>query len=414
MSADVKDRKLAGLGKKRVAWAIREMPVVAQIRREFQKSKPLKGVRVSACLHVTTETAHLLLALRDAGAKIALCASNPLSTQDDVAAYLVREKVAVYAIKGEDTKRYYAHIEAVLQHKPHLTMDDGADLVSTVTKQSLRGVLGGTEETTTGVIRLRALSEQGKLPYPIIAVNDAITKHLFDNRFGTGQSTLDGIFRATNLLVAGKRFVVVGFGWCGRGIAFRAKGMGAQVIVVEVDPFRALEAAMEGFAVMNMRQAAKVGDVFVTATGDFHVISKEHFTLMKDGAVVANSGHFNVELDIEGLAKMAIRHSEVRPFVRGYTLKSGKTIFVLAEGRLVNLSAAEGHPAAVMDMSFANQAFSAVYLKERGEKLEREVHRVPEAIDRKIAELKLQKMGISIQRLTREQKEYLSSWELGT
>lgn len=415
---DVKDIKLAEKGKLRVEWAEMDMPVLRMIRERFKKEKPLKGVRLSACLHVTTETANLMITLKEGGADIALCASNPLSTQDDVAAALVKfYKIPVFAIKGEDRETYYKHIYQVLEIKPHITMDDGADLVSTLHKEKrklLPNVLGGTEETTTGVVRLRAMAEDGALAYPVIAVNDAYTKHLFDNRYGTGQSTIDGILRATNRLLAGSIFVVCGYGWCGKGVAMRARGMGARVIVTEVDPIKALEAVMDGFDVMPIIDAAKIGDIFVTVTGNINVISEKVFTKMKDGAIVANTGHFNVEIDIEGLEKLAKSKRTIRDFVEEYTLKDGRKIYLLAEGRLVNLSAAEGHPAAVMDMSFANQALSAEYIFKHAKKLEKKVYSVPEDIDREIARLKLESMGIKIDKLTKEQDRYLHSWQEGT
>lgn len=414
----IKDRALAAHGALRIEWAEREMPVLRKIRERFASTRPLQGVRLGACLHVTTETAALLRTLKAGGAQVALCASNPLSTQDDVAAALVEyEGIAVFAIKGEDQDSYYRHIKAVLDTEPLITLDDGADLVSTVHQQRrelLRGILGGTEETTTGVIRLRSMARQGVLAYPIISVNDARTKHLFDNRYGTGQSTIDGILRATNRLLAGSVFVVSGYGWCGRGVAMRARGMGADVVVTEVDPLRALEATMDGFRVMPMAQAAKIGDFFCTLTGDIGVIRKEHFQSMKDGAIVCNSGHFNVELDLEALEELASSKREVRPFVEEYTLLNGRRIYVLAEGRLVNLAAAEGHPSGVMDMSFANQALCVEYLVTEGDGLSPQVYPVPEEIDRLIARLKLDAMGVRIDRLTREQKRYLRSWTEGT
>jgi adenosylhomocysteinase len=418
VECDIKDPSLASLGALRIEWAEKEMPVLRKIRERFEKSRPLEGVRIGACLHVTTETAALVKTLKAAGAQVALCASNPLSTQDDVAAALVElEGVQVFAVKGEDHKRYYSHIRAVLATGPMVTLDDGADLVSTVHQERrdlLESIVGGTEETTTGVIRLRAMAKDGVLRYPIISVNDARTKHLFDNRYGTGQSTIDGIMRATNRLLAGSVFVVSGYGWCGRGVAMRARGMGARVIVTEVDPVRALEATMDGFEVMPMALAAKVGDFFCTLTGDTKVIRKEHFLKMKDGAIVCNSGHFNVELDLEGLGKITRSRREIRPFVEEYRLVNGRRVFVLAEGRLVNLAAAEGHPSAVMDMSFANQALSVEYLVKRGRELEPRVHPVPEEIDRSIASLKLEAMGVRIDKLTKEQRRYLSSWQEGT
>jgi adenosylhomocysteinase len=418
MNYDVKDIKMADKGRLRVEWANQSMPVLNQIRDRFAKEKPLKGVRLAACLHVTTETASLATTLKAGGARVIVCASNPLSTQDDVAAYLARhEGIEVYAIKGEDTKTYYNHINVVLDAKPQITMDDGADLVSTLhstRKEQLPHVIGGTEETTTGVIRLRSMAEKNVLKFPIIAVNDANTKHLFDNRYGTGQSTLDGIIRATNRLLAGSAFVVCGYGWCGRGVAMRASGEGANVIVTEVDPLRALEAAMDGFRVMPIAQAAKIGDFFCTLTGDINVIRKEHFLTMKDGAIVCNSGHFNVELDLEGLAKQTKARRQIRDFVEEFTMKNGKRVYVLGEGRLINLAAAEGHPSSVMDMSFANQALSAEYMVKQAKSLKVGVYKVPDKIDAMIAKLKLESMGIKIDKLTVEQKKYLSSWEVGT
>ena len=418
MNYDVKDIKMADKGRLRVEWANQSMPVLNQIRDRFAKEKPLKGVRLAACLHVTTETASLATTLKAGGARVIVCASNPLSTQDDVAAYLARhEGIEVYAIKGEDTKTYYNHINVVLDAKPQITMDDGADLVSTLhstRKEQLPHVIGGTEETTTGVIRLRSMAEKNVLKFPIIAVNDANTKHLFDNRYGTGQSTLDGIIRATNRLLAGSAFVVCGYGWCGRGVAMRASGEGANVIVTEVDPLRALEAAMDGFRVMPIAQAAKIGDFFCTLTGDINVIRKEHFLTMKDGAIVCNSGHFNVELDLEGLAKQTKARRQIRDFVEEFTMKNGKRVYVLGEGRLINLAAAEGHPSSVMDMSFANQALSAEYMVKNAKTLKVGVYKVPDKIDAMIAKLKLESMGIKIDKLTAEQKKYLSSWEVGT
>lgn len=415
---DVKDLTLAKKGRLRIEWANEYMPVLSLTKKRFAKEKPLKGTRVSACLHVTTETANLMIALKAGGADTVLCASNPLSTQDDVAASLVRHyKIPVFAIKGEDNKTYYRHINRVLDQRPHVTMDDGADLVSTIHKKRrdlADYILGGTEETTTGVIRLRALQEKGLLMFPLIAVNDADTKHLFDNRYGTGQSTIDGILRATNILMAGLSFVVCGYGWCGRGVANRARGMGANVIICEIDPLKALEAVMDGFNVMSLKEAARKGDVFVTLTGDVSVIRREHFNAMKDGAIICNSGHFNVEIDLLSLGRLAKKKRRVREFVEEYTLRSGKRINILGEGRLINLAAAEGHPASVMDMSFANQALSCEYLKKCSKELERKVYRVPEAIDKDIARLKLKALGVKIDTLTNEQKEYLSSWELGT
>lgn len=415
---EIKDIKLAEKGKLRIEWAEMDMPVLRMIRERFKKEKPLEGVRLAACLHVTTETANLMITLKEGGAEVALCASNPLSTQDDVAAALVKfYEIPVFAIKGEDRETYYKHIFQALEIKPHITMDDGADLISTLhkdKKELLSNVLGGTEETTTGVIRLRAMAKEGALKYPVIAVNDAYTKHLFDNRYGTGQSTIDGILRATNKLLAGSVFVVCGYGWCGRGVAMRARGMGARVIVTEVDPLKALEAVMDGFDVMPIADAAKIGDIFVTVTGNINVISEKVFSKMKDGAIVANTGHFNVEIDIEGLERMSKSKRLIRDFVEEYTLKDGRRVYLLAEGRLVNLSAAEGHPAAVMDMSFANQALSAEYIFKNAKKLENRVYSVPEEIDREIARLKLESMGIKIDKLTKEQNKYLHSWQMGT
>ncbi len=419
MKHHVKDLDLAPAGRLRIEWAEREMPVLRKIRQRFLDEKPLQDVRMSACLHVTTETANLARTLQAGGADLVLVASNPLSTQDDVAAALVAyDEIPVYAIKGEDNETYYEHIYAALDHKPHLTMDDGADLVSTMHKsrtEVLGNVVGGTEETTTGVIRLRAMAAEGALKYPIVAVNDAFTKHLFDNRYGTGQSTMDGIIRATNVLIAGKVVVVAGYGWCSRGIAMRAKGMGANVVVTEVAPLKALEAVMDGFRVMPMIEAAPIGDIFVTSTGDINVVDRQHFEVMKNGAIVCNSGHFNVELNLPGLAEMATdKPRRVRPFVEQYTLPDGRRINVLAEGRLVNLSAAEGHPSAVMDMSFANQALCAEYMLTHSKSLEHTVYAVPEEIDQAIAALKLEAMGVKIDELTEEQKRYLASWQEGT
>ncbi|MFH0762744.1 MAG: adenosylhomocysteinase [Candidatus Omnitrophota bacterium] len=418
MKYDIKDIKLAKKGALRIEWARNNMPVLELIEKRFSKVKPLKGVKVAACLHVTTETGVLAEVLKSGGAEVVLCASNPLSTQDDVAASLVKNlKIPVFAIKGEDTRRYYKHIDFVLADKPDVTMDDGADLVSTIHQRKPRdheNIIGGTEETTTGVIRLRALANQGRLRYPIIAVNDAQTKHLFDNRYGTGQSTIDGITRATNKLLAGSAFVVCGYGWCGRGVAMRAKGMAARVIVVEVDPLRALEASMDGYEVAPIKDAAGAGDIFVTTTGDTSVIRGEHFKLMKDGAIVANSGHFNVEIDIPALAKLSRRKRRIREFVDEYVLSNGRRIYILGEGRLINLAAAEGHPAQVMDMSFANQALGVEYLLNSHSQLQNSVYKVPEDIDKKIADLKLKSMGIRIDTLTKEQEKYLSSWEIGT
>jgi adenosylhomocysteinase len=415
---DIKDINLAKKGRLRVEWAETNMPVLRSIRRKFEKEKPLKGAKISACLHVTTETANLMHTLVAGGATCYLCASNPLSTQDDVAASLVKDyKIPVFAIKWENNKVYYSHIESTLDLKPDITMDDGADLVSTLHSKRtnlLKNIIGGTEETTTGVIRLRSMEKNGVLKYPIIAVNDSKTKHLFDNRYGTGQSTVDGILRATNLLLAGAKFVVCGYGWCGRGVAMRAKGMGAEVIITETDPLKALEAVMDGYRVMTLNQAAKIGDIFVTVTGDLKVISQEHFLLMKDGAVVCNSGHFNVEIDILALQKMAKGKRRVREFVDEYTLENGKRINLLGEGRLINLAAAEGHPAMVMDMSFVNQALSVEYLVKVGRKLGKKVYPVPQEIDTEIARLKLSSMGVRIDSLTKEQAKYLISWEMGT
>jgi len=415
---DVKDVSLAAAGRSRIAWAGSFMPVLAQVRERFAKERPLAGVRIGACLHVTSETANLMLALKAGGAGLALCASNPLSTQDDVAAALVEAfEIPTFAIKGENNDTYYRHIESVIATKPQVSMDDGCDLVTAITtkhKDLLPQMLGGCEETTTGVIRLRAMQKDGVLPYPVVAVNDALTKHMFDNRYGTGQSTLDGIIRATNVLLAGATLVVCGYGWCGRGVASRAKGLGAHVIVTEVDPRKAIEAVMDGFTVMPMAEAAKVGDVFVTVTGNWHVVSDEHFKFMKDGAIVCNSGHFNDEIDLEGLAKMSTGREQPRPFVERYTLRSGKSVSILADGRLVNLAAAEGHPAAVMDMSFANQALSTAYLVTHHKALEKKVYPVPEAIDEEVASLKLASMGVRIDVLTPEQEKYLASWSEGT
>ena len=416
---DIKDLNQAEGGRRRIDWAEREMPVLRQIRERFAKEKPLKGVRVSACLHVTTETANLMVTLQDGGADIVLTASNPLSTQDDVAAALVNQyEIPTYAIKGEDNVTYYKHITAALDHKPHMTMDDGADLVSTIHKsrrELLDEIVGGTEETTTGVIRLRAMAADKMLQFPVIAVNDAMTKHFFDNRYGTGQSTIDGIIRATNVLLAGKNFVVAGYGWCGRGLAMRARGMGSQVIVTEVDPLKALEAVMDGYQVMPMAEAAKIGDIFCTLTGDINVIDTHHFEVMKDGAIVANSGHFNVEINIPGLAELSKGDPKlVRPFVDQYETKDGRKINILGEGRLINLASAEGHPASVMDMSFANQALAAEYMVKNADKLEKKVYSVPADIDAEIARIKLEAMGVDIDVLTEEQIKYLNSWEEGT
>lgn len=416
---DIKDKTLAEGGRRRIDWAEREMPVLRMIKERFKKERPLAGMRVSACLHVTTETANLMTTLQAGGADIVLTASNPLSTQDDVAAALVNiYEIPTFAIKGEDNVTYYKHITAALDHKPHMTMDDGADLVSTIHKdrrELLKEIVGGTEETTTGVIRLRAMAADKMLNFPVIAVNDALTKHLFDNRYGTGQSTIDGIIRATNVLLAGKKFVVAGYGWCGRGLASRARGLGSQVIVTEVDPLKALEAVMDGYEVMAMSEAAKVGDIFCTVTGDINVIDSHHFEVMKDGALVANSGHFNVEINIPALEKMSKgKPSLVRPFVDQYETKDGRKINILGEGRLINLASAEGHPASVMDMSFANQALSAEYMVKNSSTLEKKVYSVPEDIDKEIARIKLAAMGVKIDTLTDEQVKYLNSWEEGT
>jgi len=418
ISCDVKNFELADLGKKRIEWANQSMKVLQIIRKEFIKNQPLKGIRISACLHVTAETANLMICLRDGGADVALCASNPLSTQDDVAASLVRDyNIPTFAIKGEDNDSYYSHIMAALDHKPQITMDDGADLVGvlhTKRKAELANVIGGTEETTTGVIRLRAMSKEGVLQYPIIAVNDADTKHLFDNRYGTGQSTIDGIIRATNFLLAGSKFVVAGYGWCGRGLASRARGAGAEVIVTEIDPTKALEAVMDGFRVMSMDEAAKMGDVFCTVTGNKNVLAKQHFEVMKDGAIISNSGHFNVEIDIPSLEKMSGSKRTTRNFVEEFTMKDGRRINLLGDGRLINLAAAEGHPASVMDMSFADQALCCEYMVKNAKTLEKRVYTVPVDLDKRVAKLKLESMGIKIDRLTPEQEEYLASWNEGT
>jgi len=415
---DVRDLDLADEGQRRIDWAEREMPVLRLVRERFEREKPLQGVRLGACLHVTTETANLVTTLAAGGAEVALTASNPLSTQDDVAAALVKNHgIPVFAIKGEDDETYYAHLDAVLDRQPHVTMDDGADLVASLHKnraEVLQGVIGGTEETTTGVIRLRAMADAGELRYPIVAVNEAMTKHLFDNRYGTGQSTIDGIVRATNVLLAGKRFVVGGYGWCSRGIANRARGMGANVIVTEIEPLRALEAVMDGFTVMPMLEAAAVGDIFVTATGDINVIDSDAWSAMKDGAIVANSGHFNVELNLPSLQEMAVEVKHPREFVDQYVMPDGRTINVLGEGRLINLAAAEGHPASVMDMSFANQALSAEYIVQSSDRLQAAVYGVPKEIDREIARLKLDAMEVRIDTLTEEQMRYLTSWQEGT
>jgi len=418
LNFDVKNLDLADLGKKRIDWANQSMKVLQIIRKEFIKNQPLKGIRISACLHVTAETANLAICLRDGGADVVLCASNPLSTQDDVAASLVRDhNIPVFAIKGEDNDTYYGHILAAIDHKPQITMDDGADLVTllhTKRQDALEGVIGGTEETTTGVIRLRAMAKEGVLRFPIVAVNDADTKHLFDNRYGTGQSTIDGIIRATNFLLAGSKFVVAGYGWCGRGLASRARGNGAEVIITEIDPTKALEAVMDGFRVMPMNEAAKIGDIFVTVTGNKSVLAHEHFERMKDGAVLCNSGHFNVEIDIAALEQLSSGKKPARPFVEEYAMKDGRRIYLLGEGRLINLAAAEGHPASVMDMSFANQALSAEYMVKNHSTLEKKVYSVPEALDKQVAKLKLEAMKVNIDRLTMEQEHYLASWSEGT
>ncbi len=423
MNYHIKDINLAKDGLLKIEWSGREMPVLNIIKQRFQKQKPLTGIKIGCCLHVTSETANLMITLKSAGAIVSLCASNPLSTQDDVAAALVKYyNIPVFAIKGEDKKTYYSHIHSVLSISPSVTMDDGADLVSTLHKEKrykdvITKVIGGTEETTTGVIRLKSMADHGVLKYPIIAVNDAKTKHMFDNRYGTGQSTIDGILRATNVLLAGKKFVVCGYGYCGKGVALRAKGMGAEVIICEVDPVKALEAVMDGYRVMSLNEAAKIGDIFVTVTGDVNVIDVAHFVKMKDGSIVANSGHFNVEINLEGLKKSSVSVRMIRPFVEEYKLKNGRRIYVLAEGRLVNLAAAEGHPSMVMDMSFSNQALSVEHLVKlyyKNEKLENKVYPVPEQIDSQVAILKLASMGIKIDSLTKEQKIYLSSWEMGT
>ena len=418
VACDIKDISLADVGKRRTEWAFQSMPVLQSIRKQFIKTQPLAGKRVAACLHVTSETANLMIALRDGGASVVLCASNPLSTQDDVAATLVRDYgIPVYAIKGENNDVYYQHLTAAAEHAPHITMDDGADLVTLLhsKRQDLAAnILGGTEETTTGVIRLRAMAKDGVLKYPIVAVNDALTKHLFDNRYGTGQSTIDGIIRATNVLLAGLNLVVAGYGWCGRGVAMRARGLGANVIVTEVDPTKAIEAVMDGYRVMSMAEAAVIGDIFVTVTGNKHVIARDHFERMKNGAILCNSGHFNVEIDLEALAKISSSHRQTREFVEEYSFRDGRRLNVLADGRLINLSAAEGHPASVMDMSFANQALSAEYMVKNHSQLENRVYSVPEDLDKQVARMKLESMGVKIDRLTPEQEHYLSSWSEGT
>jgi adenosylhomocysteinase len=418
INSDVKSLELADKGRKRIEWANQSMPVLQSIRKDFIKKQPLKGMRVAACLHVTSETANLMITLRDGGAEIALCASNPLSTQDDVAAALVAHYgISTFAIKGEDNDSYYNHILATIDTKPHITMDDGCDLVTllhTKRKDGLTDVIAGTEETTTGVIRLHAMVKEGVLKYPVIAVNDALTKHMFDNRYGTGQSTIDGVIRCTNFLLAGSKFVVAGYGWCGRGLASRARGMGADVIVTEIDPTRALEAVMDGFRVMSMAEAARVGDVFVTVTGNKSVLRQEHFELMKNNAIIANSGHFNVEIDIPALERIATSHRPTKEFVEEYNLGDGRKIYLLGEGRLINLAAAEGHPASVMDMSFANQALCAEYLVANHKDLQKKVYSVPKELDQKVARLKLEAMAIKIDRLTPDQEEYMASWSEGT
>jgi adenosylhomocysteinase len=418
IACDIKELALADVGKRRIEWAFQSMPVLQTIRKQFIKTQPLAGVRIAACLHVTTETANLMVTLRDGGAQPVVCASNPLSTQDDVAASLVRDyNIPVFAIKGETNDVYYSHIIAAIDYRPQITMDDGCDLVTVLhTKRTdaVDEVFGGTEETTTGVIRLRAMSKEGVLRYPVIAINDALTKHLFDNRYGTGQSTIDGIVRATNVLLAGLNVVVAGYGWCGRGVASRARGLGANVIVTEVDPTKAIEAVMDGFRVMSMAEAAEIGDLFVTLTGNKNVIAREHFEKLKSGAILSNSGHFNVEIDLETLGKMASSRRPVREFVEEYALRDGRRIYVLGEGRLINLAAAEGHPASVMDMSFANQAQAVEYLAKNHASLQKRVYPVPEELDRKVARMKLESMGVKIDRLTPEQERYLASWSEGT
>jgi len=418
MNYGIKDIKLAEKGKDRIEWAENQMPVLLAIRKKFTEKRPIKGIKIAACLHVTTETANLVRTLKAGGAEVSLCASNPFSTQDDVAASLVKDYgIPVFAIKGEDKDIYYQHINQVLNYRPNITMDDGADLVSTIhsqKKELIKEIIAGTEETTTGVIRLRSMEKNKALKYPIIAVNDAQTKYLFDNRYGTGQSTLDGLLRATNILVAGKKFVICGYGWCARGLAVRANGMGAQVIITEVDPIKALEAVMDGYQVMPIKEAAKIGDIFITLTGDINVISEEEFPLMKDGVILANSGHFNVEINIRALENLAVSKKKIREYIEEYTLKSSKKINLLAEGRLLNLSAAEGHPASVMDMSFADQALSVEYLVKEGKTLSKKVYSVPGDIDKEIARLKLESMKIKIDKLTEEQERYLSSWKVGT
>ncbi|MDI6839467.1 MAG: adenosylhomocysteinase [bacterium] len=418
MECDIKDKRLKTIGKNRIEWASQSMPVLKQIGDKFSKEKPLKGIRIAACLHVTAETANLMQVLKIGGADVRLCASNPLSTQDDVAASLVTDYgIPVFAINSEDNKTYYNHINQVIDIKPHITMDDGADLISTIhlkRKEMLKNTIGGTEETTTGVVRLKSMAAKGVLKYPVIAVNDSQTKYLFDNRYGTGQSTIDGILRATNTLIAGKNFVICGYGWCGRGVAMRAHGMGANVIVTEVNPIKAIEARMDGFRVMKGSDAFKIADIVVTVTGDINVVDEHHFELMKDGVILANSGHFDVEINKKALAKLAVRHYKVKPGVELYKLKGGKQIYLLAEGRLVNLSCAEGHPSEVMDMSFANQSLATEYIIKNGKKLESKVYKLPEEIDTKIAQMKLKTFGVEIDKLTQEQEKYLKAWEIGT
>jgi adenosylhomocysteinase len=418
VASDIKDPSLAPKGELRIEWASREMPVLRLIRERFAREKPLEGVRISACLHITTETANLAITLKAGGARVALCASNPLSTQDDAAASLVvNHGIPVFAVKGEDNETYYKHIYSALDHRPNITMDDGADLVASIHKdrtELVDDIIGGTEETTTGVIRLRSLEYENKLRYPIIAVNDAQTKHFFDNRYGTGQSTIDGLMRATNVLLAGKRLVVCGYGWCGRGVAMRARGLGAHVIICEVDPIRALEAVLDGYQVMPLLEAARTGDIFVTVTGDLNVIDKQHMMAMKDGAILANSGHFNAEINIPALESLAVENKRVREYVEQYVLQDGRSLFLLGEGRLINLAAAEGHPASVMDMSFANQALCSEYMVKKGGELRPRVYPVPDELDKEVGRLKLKAMGIAIDTLTPEQKKYLDSWELGT
>ena len=413
MKYNIRDKNLATEGYKRIAWADAKMPVLKLIRERFKKTKPLKDRRIGCCLHVTTETANLMRTLRDGGAQVTLCASNPLSTQDDVAAALAMENIGVFACRGDSRREYYANMNRVIAHKPEVLIDDGADLISTVHKHRVANILGGTEETTTGVVRLKQMECDGVLNFPIVAVNDSLTKHLFDNRYGTGQSTIDGILRATNILISGSNFVVAGYGWCGRGLAMRAKGMGAQVVVTEVDPVKALEARMDGYSVLPMSEAAKIGDVFVTVTGDINVIRKEHMLKMKDGTIIANSGHFDVEIDKVGLKKICRRRRLIRKSCEEFTLRNGRKIYLLAEGRLVNLAAAEGHPAMVMDMSFANQSLAVEHILNHPE-LERRVHCLPLELDQEIATLKLKSMGVKIDKLTPEQKRYLSSWKMGT